>query len=246
MATLVPYPRTRAATSLEAVNRRRKRWRDGGNQEGPVDAGGARRGGARRCQEDGEPVTRTVSPARGRTSAIRAQSPTAATSHGLRGDARRRPCVEASTSATGARSYSTFRPSEVPTTTTTPASSSSASRLFAFISPHSGYRCRGTRLRGMRYRSPARRWAQAAGWGALRRVPLPRECGLGYTYPNPVVAGGRLYLFMRGPCWEPYFTWTKDGEHWRPGADARAPRPRAGRTAAASTGPAVRQVRAGG
>ena len=45
-------------------------------------------------------------------------------------------------------------------------------------------------------------------------MPLGRGCGLGYTYPNPVVAGDRLYLFMRGPCWEPYFTSTADGVHW--------------------------------
>ena len=58
----------------------------------------------------------------------------------------------------------------------------------------------------MRYRVAAQPWARDGGWGAMRTVPIGAGCGLGYTYPNPVVAGDRLYLFMRGPCWEPYVT----------------------------------------
>jgi hypothetical protein len=85
-------------------------------------------------------------------------------------------------------------------------------RLMAFSSPHSGYRYPLNRRSQMRYRvleDPDR-----GRWGREQTVPLGRGCGLGYTYPNPVVAGDRLYLFMRGPCWAPYFTWTTDGSSW--------------------------------
>src|SRR3954447_98128 len=82
-------------------------------------------------------------------------------------------------------------------------------RLFAFSSPHSGYLYPRDRRSRMRYRV-----LDGDQWGGVSTVPLGRGCGLGYTYPNPVVAGDRLYLFMRGPCWAPYFTATDDGEHW--------------------------------
>jgi BNR repeat-containing family member len=87
-------------------------------------------------------------------------------------------------------------------------------RLLAFSSPHSGYVFPRDRRMSMRYRVLVD--VDRGDWGRLRRVPLERGCGLGYTYPNPVVAGDRLYLFMRGPCWEPYFTWTEDGQTWVP------------------------------
>jgi hypothetical protein len=87
-------------------------------------------------------------------------------------------------------------------------------RLLAFSSPHSGYVYPRDRRMRMRYRVLVD--ARGGDWGPLRTVPLGRGCGLGYTYPNPVVAGDRLYLFMRGPCWEPYFTWTEDGRTWAP------------------------------
>jgi hypothetical protein len=106
-------------------------------------------------------------------------------------------------------------------------------RLFAFSSPHSGYVWPRDRASAMRYRSTARPWARGGGWGTMRTVPLGAGCGLGYTYPNPVVAGDRLYLFMRGPCWSPYVTWTDDGEHWSTARTlVRAP-----------TGPTARKVR---
>jgi hypothetical protein len=82
-------------------------------------------------------------------------------------------------------------------------------RLYAFSSPHSGYLYPRDRRSQMRYRI-----LDGDDWGAVRTVPLGDGCGLGYTYPNPVVAGDRLYLFMRGPCWAPYFADTADGEHW--------------------------------
>lgn len=87
-------------------------------------------------------------------------------------------------------------------------------RLYAFSAPHSGYLYPRNRRSRMRYRVSQRAWADGGGWGPTRTVPLGTGCGLGYTYPNPVVAGERLYLFMRGPCWAPYFTSTADGRRW--------------------------------
>ena len=73
---------------------------------------------------------------------------------------------------------------------------------------------------------------------------LGSGCGLGYTYPNPVVSNGRLYLFMRGPCWYPYYTSTKDGKHWTsPKTMVLGPPPRAatsGRTRSTSRRPTAR------
>lgn len=112
-------------------------------------------------------------------------------------------------------------------------------RLYVFSSPHSGFRFPHNRRSRMRYRVSQRLWAEGGRWGPTHTVPLGSGCGLGYTYPNPVVAGDRLYLFMRGPCWTPYFTSTADGRHWaRPrslvdspsaalhdGGEMRRPRP---------------------
>ena len=88
------------------------------------------------------------------------------------------------------------------------------SRLFAFASEHAGYVYPADRDSRMEYRVSRRAYGAGRAWGPTRRVPLPRGCGLGYTYPNPVVAGRRLHLFMRGPCWNPYFTSSADGRRW--------------------------------
>jgi len=106
-------------------------------------------------------------------------------------------------------------------------------RIFTFSSPHSGYLWPRDRQSAMRYRSTARPWARGGGWSEMRTVPIGAGCGLGYTYPNPVVAGDRLYLFMRGPCWEPYVTWTDDGVHWS----------RARTLVRAPVGPTARRIR---
>ena len=109
------------------------------------------------------------------------------------------------------------------TTTTTPASCSSASTC-----TRSRRRTAATSIRGPAQPDALPRvraaWADGGGWEPTRTVPLGAGCGLGYTYPNPVVAGDRLYLFMRGPCWTPYFTSTADGRHWtRPRSLVRSP-----------------------
>jgi BNR repeat-containing family member len=89
-------------------------------------------------------------------------------------------------------------------------------RLWAFVSPHSGHIFPLDRHMFVHYRESLRPWGVTGGFGPVRAVSLPQGCGLGYTYPNPVVSGRRLYLFLRGPCHQPIFTWTVDGRHWAP------------------------------
>jgi hypothetical protein len=87
-------------------------------------------------------------------------------------------------------------------------------KLYAFASEHAGYVYPLSRDSRMQYRIARNDWGAGRAWGPTRTVPLEAGCGLGYTYPNPVVSGKRLYLFMRGPCWYPYFTSTRDGTTW--------------------------------
>jgi hypothetical protein len=87
-------------------------------------------------------------------------------------------------------------------------------KLYAFVSPHSGYLYPLNRHSTMRYRVSAHDFGAGDRWDDARTVALGKGCGLGYTYPNPVVSHKRLYLFMRGPCWYPYFTSTADGTTW--------------------------------
>jgi hypothetical protein len=84
-------------------------------------------------------------------------------------------------------------------------------RLMAFFSEHSGRVLKGAK---MRYRVARRRFSIRGGFGPVRRVPTNTPGGLGYTYPNPVRAGGRLFLFWRGGDWNPTFSWTADGRRW--------------------------------
>jgi len=87
-------------------------------------------------------------------------------------------------------------------------------KLYAFASEHAGYVYPRDRDSRMQYRVSVRDGGLGTGWRGTHTVPLERGCGLGYTYPNPVVSGRRLFLFMRGPCWYPYFTSTEDGRTW--------------------------------
>ena len=80
---------------------------------------------------------------------------------------------------------------------------------------------------------------------ARRGQSRSAHCGPVHV-PDPVIAGDRLYLFMPGPCWEPYFTSTVDGVHWTaPRTIVEAP-PSTSRTARSSPRhAAVREVRGG-
>lgn len=85
-------------------------------------------------------------------------------------------------------------------------------RLMAFFSEHSG-RVLGKGAQ-MRYRISRRRFSILGGFGPVRKVPTNVPGGLGYTYPNPVRARGRLFLFWRGGDWNPTFSSTMDGRRW--------------------------------
>lgn len=87
-------------------------------------------------------------------------------------------------------------------------------RVCAFFSPHSGHELPKDRHMFMAYRCSTHRYGLHGGFGRAHYVPLGKGCGLGYTYPNLVRSGRRLYVFMRGPCWEPYYTSTTDLRHW--------------------------------
>ncbi len=85
-------------------------------------------------------------------------------------------------------------------------------RLMAFFSEHSG-RVLGRHAQ-MRYRVSNARFDIRRGFGRLRKVRTNTEGGLGYTYPNPIKAGNRLFLFWRGGDWNPTFSSTSDGRRW--------------------------------
>ncbi len=87
-------------------------------------------------------------------------------------------------------------------------------KMYAFASPHAGYVYPRDREPFMAYRTSVSNHATDVEWRGTTRIPLGHGCGLGYTYPNPVKSGNRMYLFMRGPCWYPYFTSTADGKTW--------------------------------
>ena len=75
--------------------------------------------------------------------------------------------------------------------------------MYAFASPHAGYVYPRDRDPFMAYRVSKSDWAKGVEWAGTRTIPLGQGCGLGYTYPNPVVSGKRMYLFMRGPVLVP-------------------------------------------
>jgi hypothetical protein len=85
-------------------------------------------------------------------------------------------------------------------------------RVAAFYSPHSGRLTSGSE---MWYRV-ARKPGGVVAWGPERHVPVNTKGPLGYTYPNPLWAGGKLYLFWRGADWNPAFSRTSDLVSWAP------------------------------
>jgi hypothetical protein len=61
----------------------------------------------------------------------------------------------------------------------------------------------------------SRRPGGVVEWGPERTVPTNTPGRLGYTYPTPVWAGYRLYVFWRGGDWQPtYSTTTMDFSGW--------------------------------
>lgn len=85
-------------------------------------------------------------------------------------------------------------------------------RLHAFFSEHSGH-VLGDGAK-MRYRVSRRPFSIEGGFERVRHVRTNTAGGLGFTYPNPIRAGGRLFLFWRGGDWNPTFSSTTDGRRW--------------------------------
>jgi putative BNR repeat neuraminidase len=83
-------------------------------------------------------------------------------------------------------------------------------RLLVFYSPHSGRLQRNTHLW---YRVSVQPGGVNA-WSGEHSVPVNSPGSLGFTYPNPVWVGPRLYLFWRGGNWEPTFSVTTDLKKW--------------------------------
>ena len=88
--------------------------------------------------------------------------------------------------------------------------------LYVFYSPHSGRIFPRDRASKMRYRVSLARTDIRAGFGRTREVRTNTRGGMGFTYPNPIAAGGRLWLFWRGGNWYPTFSYTRDGHRWVP------------------------------
>jgi hypothetical protein len=64
------------------------------------------------------------------------------------------------------------------------------------------------------YVRTTRRPGSIRAWGPLRTVRTNTPGGLGYTYPNPLTVGRRIWLFWRGGNWQPTFSTSRYGRRW--------------------------------
>jgi hypothetical protein len=87
-------------------------------------------------------------------------------------------------------------------------------RLWAFYSPHSGHTLPLTRRSAMHYRASLLPYDISGGFGPEHEVRTNTRGGLGFTYPNPVAVGNKLWLFWRGGDWNPTVSYTRDGIDW--------------------------------
>ena len=89
-------------------------------------------------------------------------------------------------------------------------------RIAVFYSPHSGHHLPPPGIPSvMRYRISSRPYS-IEQFERTRRVSTNVPGGLGYTYPNPLQQGDRLWLFWRGGGWNPTFSYTDNGRDWVP------------------------------
>jgi BNR repeat-containing family member len=89
-------------------------------------------------------------------------------------------------------------------------------RIAVFYSPHSGHHLPPPGIPSvMRYRISSRPYS-IEQFERTRRVSTNVSGGLGYTYPNPLQQGDRLWLFWRGGGWNPTFSYTDNGRDWVP------------------------------
>jgi hypothetical protein len=88
--------------------------------------------------------------------------------------------------------------------------------IVVFFSPHSGHRLPPPGIPSvMRYRISLQPFS-INEFGPVHTVPTNVPGGLGYTYPNPIRQGGKLWLFWRGGNWNPTFSYTRNGIDWVP------------------------------
>jgi hypothetical protein len=85
-------------------------------------------------------------------------------------------------------------------------------RLQVFYSPHSGRYLPRSRNSQMHYRIERR--AGTLRFGPERSLRTNTPGANGYTYPNPLQAGARTWLFWRGGNWFPSFSTSRDGLRW--------------------------------
>jgi hypothetical protein len=87
--------------------------------------------------------------------------------------------------------------------------------LVAFYSPHSGKLALPNHMRSHLWYRISQRPGGVTRWGREHTVPTNTFGGLGYTYPTPVWARYRLYVFWRGGDWQPtYSTTTMSFDRW--------------------------------
>jgi hypothetical protein len=90
-------------------------------------------------------------------------------------------------------------------------------RITAFFSPHSGYTLPPRGIPSHLYFRTTRRPGGIGSWGPLHRLHTNTTGRLGYTYSNPFYLRRRhrYWLFWRGGNWQPSFSTSRDGRHWR-------------------------------
>ena len=89
-------------------------------------------------------------------------------------------------------------------------------RLVVFFSPHSGHNLPPPGIPSKMYYRIAQHAYSIDGWGPLHTVGTNANGPLGYTYPNPILLGDRLWLFWRGGRWNPTFSYTDNRLDWVP------------------------------
>lgn len=88
-------------------------------------------------------------------------------------------------------------------------------RLMVFFSPHSGRGLPPPGIPSRMYYRLSRRPGDVRAFGPLRSLPPNTPGQLGYTYPNPVVAGRHaVRLFWRGGNWQPSTSVWRAGQGW--------------------------------
>jgi BNR repeat-containing family member len=88
--------------------------------------------------------------------------------------------------------------------------------IMVFFSPHSGHHLPPPGIPSVMRYMVALKPFSIDGFGKVHTVPTNVPGGLGYTYPNPLLVGDRLWLFWRGGAWNPTFSYTDDGLSWVP------------------------------